>query len=284
VNTELETTRRVLAELNETHEVDFSLRHRFDSGLQGGAWLISGADGALAVLKWHPGGSLPQIRELAMAVARIRAAGYPTPAWPAAGLTENGIAYHVQEFVSGEASTPLTPAKAELLVAVLERQAGLNTGLPASRSIAAAATADGPRRILNQLGPAGRELIRRYDAVLDLAGPLSLPAGDMVHGDFNSCNILLWDDRVAGVIDLAGMGTGSRIVDYACLLREAYVENYGAAVIAAVRRDAEAVAGPAPLAWCATAAAMFIVEFKMRHAPARIIDVVDRLRLLADSF
>jgi hypothetical protein len=284
VNTEFLTTQDVLARVNAAHRLEFVLRRRCAGGLQGGAWLLADPTGARAVLKWERAGSVARIEELAAAVALIRVAGYPTPAWLAAGATSAGIAYHVQEFVAGEASTPLTPARAELLIGVLERQAGLDPGLAAATSIADAALARAPRRALHQMGTVGRDLIRRYDSVLDAAGPIALPAGDLVHGDFNSCNILLRDGRVAGVIDVTGMSGGSRVVDYACLLREAYVEGYGAPVIAIIRRAAEAVAGPAALAWCVTAAALFIAEFKMRHEPYRIIEIIGRLRQLADSF
>jgi aminoglycoside phosphotransferase len=33
-----------------------------------------------------------------------------------------------------------------------------------------------------------------------------LPGGDLVHGDFNSCNALLHDGQVSGIIDIEQRG------------------------------------------------------------------------------
>jgi hypothetical protein len=57
-------------------------------------------------------------------VAGLRAAGYPTPGWLAAGTTPDGTAYHLQEYATGRPAHPLTADRAALLVEVLERHAG----------------------------------------------------------------------------------------------------------------------------------------------------------------
>ncbi|HEX3812330.1 MAG TPA: phosphotransferase [Mycobacteriales bacterium] len=276
-------TEDVLAEIRRVHGLELTARRRFAAGLQGGAWLVADARDRPVVLKWNRHDSAARMRQRSAAVGRARAAGYPTPAWLAAGATEDGFAYCVQEFVPGEPSTPLTPAKTALLLEVLDTQAGLDPDPATDRSVevAAAAVADRPRQVLNELGAPGRALIRRYDELLAGYGPVGLPGGDLAHGDFNSCNILLREGRVSGVIDLDGLGSGTRVIDYACLLRECYVEGYGSAVSARIHRAAEAVAGPAVLAVCATVAAFFIVEFKLRHEPAAVPEVLSHLDQLA---
>jgi aminoglycoside/choline kinase family phosphotransferase len=133
------------------------------------------------------------------------------------------------------------------------------------------------------LGSAGDSLLASYGRLLADAGHACLPDQDMVHGDFNSCNILLHAGGIAGVIDVQDMGSGSRVVDYACLLREAYVEGYGDEVIRLIRRSGEAVAGWATLVLCVAAAAFFIVEFRLRHEPAAVATVLARLHRLADD-
>jgi hypothetical protein len=280
---DVDATVDVLAEIRRVHGLELTLCRRFAAGLQGGAWLVADCNDRPAVLKWNRHDSAARMRQRSDAVGRVRAARYPTPAWLAAGATANGFAYCVQEFTPGEPSTPLTPAKIGLLLDVLELQAGLDPDPATDRSaeVAAAAAADRPRQVLGDLGPAGRALIRRYDGLLAGHGPVGIPGKDLVHGDFNSCNILLRDGRVSGVIDVDGLGSGTRVIDYACLLREAYVEGYGSAVAARIRRAAEAVAGPGVLAVCATAAAFFIVEFKLRHDPAAVPEVLSRLDRLA---
>ena len=77
--------------------------------------------------------------------------------------------------------------------------------------------------------------------------------------------------------------SGSRAVDYACLLRESYVEDYGDDVIRIVRRAGEAVAGWPTLVTCAAAAAHFIVGFKLRHEPPAVPATLARLHRLADD-
>jgi aminoglycoside phosphotransferase (APT) family kinase protein len=206
------------------------------------------------VLKQQPAGSGPDIRRIAAAVARVREAGYPTPAWLASGTTTTGTSYWVQAHVPGRPATPLTTSTAELLVEVLEGQAGLDP-VPDQdwgNRVAAMALSDEagwPRGKMRDLGSAGDALLASYDRLLADAGHVCLPARDMVHGDFNSCNILLRADGVAGVIDVQG----------------------------------EAVAGWAALALCVAAAAFFIVEFKLRHEPAAVATVLARLHRLADD-
>ena len=79
------------------------------------------------------------------------------------------------------------------------------------------------------------------------------------------------------------MGAGTRVFDYACLLREAYVEDYGDDVIEPLRRAVAPIAGGGVLALCAAAAAYFIVGFKLRHHPDRIPEVLARLRCFVND-
>jgi aminoglycoside phosphotransferase (APT) family kinase protein len=278
----------LVEELNAAHGLRLHVRERCASGMQGGAWILGNAAGRLAVLKHGPPGAGTDIRRIAAAVGIVREAGYPTPAWLASGTTTTGTSYWVQDYVPGRPATPLTASTTELLVDVLEHQAGLDPAPDRNwgSRVTAMALSDEvgrPRGTVRGLGPAGATLLAAYDRLLADAGHTHLPGQDMVHGDFNSCNILLHAGGVAGIIDVQDMGSGSRVVDYACLLREAYVEGYGDDVIRLIRRAGEAVAGWASLVLCAAAAAFFIVEFKLRHEPAVLATVLARLHRLADD-
>ncbi|MBO0826302.1 MAG: hypothetical protein J2P24_00835 [Streptosporangiales bacterium] len=88
---------------------------------------------------------------------------------------------------------------------------------------------------------------------------------------------------MSGVVDVAGMGRGTRVFDYACLLREAYVEGYGDDVARRIRAAAEYAAGPGVLAVCAAAAALFIVPFKQAHRPDALDRTIARLHRMADD-
>ena len=281
---EIQQTRRVLAHVQRAHGLAFSLSGRAASGLQGGAWMVADIDGRPAVLKWSPELGPERIGQLERTVARMRAAGYPTPAWLAAGVTAEGIGYYVQEFAPGEPSSPLTPEKTDLLVAVLERQTGLlpNDAVDCNSAVKWMATGDSAERsALREMDTPGVDLLHRYDMLLAGFDRVELPAGDMVHGDFNSCNILLRGGRVSAVIDIEAVGGGTRAIDYACLLREAYVEDYGSEVIARIRAGGAAAAGRGALALCAAATAFWIVPFKLRHEPHRIEEILARLHQMA---
>ena len=281
-------TRAVIAELNNTHRLKLTLHSRCDSGVQSGAWLVVDEQQRPAVLKWSRDGSESDLRKLAVVVERMRGRGYPTPAWLAIGSTSAGSTYHLQEFASGGQSWPLTIAAAHLFIDVLERQAGLDPDPARDRSaeISAAVVDEsvgGLRYTVRQLGPSGTELIARYDRLLASYGVVDLPRGDMVHGDFNTCNILLDRGAVSAVIDIEELGSGTRVIDYGCLLREAYVAHYDPEVRVLVRRAGEAVAGPGALAVCVAAAAFFIVGFKRRYQPEVVMDTVEALLRLADD-
>jgi aminoglycoside phosphotransferase (APT) family kinase protein len=252
----------------------FTVRGRCVGGMQGGAWLLERGQGR-AVLKVCRNASLaPRILKLKDVVARLRSFGYPTPAWLASGPTGDGSSYYIADFVPGIASTPLTAAKTRLLIETLESQAGLDPD-PAHNWSDYVLRPD----------PAGvpAALADTYLGLMRAAGQVRLPRADLVHGDFNSCNIFLHDSAVSGVIDVEALGSGTRAVDYAWLLREAYVEDYGQEVIAMIRSAGERVAGPRVLAVCMAATVFDIVRFKLRHQPAQMGQVVARLQQLGDD-
>ena len=281
-------TRDIIAELNDAHGVAFTLQSRFESGMQSGAWLVVDDDKRPAVLKWSRNGSQSDLPRLAGVVERIRGTGYPTPAWLAVGRTASGCTYHLQEFAIGRPSWPLTVAATESLIEVLERQAGLDPDPSRDRSaqvsrVAVDESVGGLRHTVRQWAPGGDALVARYDELLDSYGVVDLPGGDLVHGDFNTCNVLLHHDAVTAVIDIEELGSGTRAIDYGCLLREAYVQSYDPEVKRRLRRAGEAVAGPGALAVCADAAAFFIVGFKLRHEPAVMMATLDALHQMADD-
>lgn len=288
MNDLLHHAQQVLHEINETHSLRFTLEERCRGGLQGGAWYLTDPDGTPAVLKWRTHGGTNRIARQPTLVEGIRAAGYPTPAWLAAGVTPAGVVYHVQDFVAGEPMTTMTGRTAAQLVEVIERQAGLDPD-PAhnwSPYVAGCARGEGPddpRPVLRGLGRPGVELIEHFDAVLAAYGDIVLPDGDLVHGDFNTCNVLAHDGEVTGVIDLEAFGSGTRAIDYAWLLREAYVEGATPEAVATIREAGEAVAGPGALALCATATAFDITRFQLGHNPADLLPVIASLHRLADD-
>lgn len=279
--------RRITDAIAVEHGSRFLPQSRFTTGLQGGAWLLVTEAGERAVLKWSPAWSATRLRQVSDTVRRLGEAGHPTPPILVTG-TADGYGYYLQAFADGVPSTPLDRRRATLLLDVLERQRDLkplvdNDYRDHVRTVVTDDSPGGLRSRTVASGWAGRGLVEHYDAVLAEHGEVELPHDDVVHGDFNSCNILLADGRVSGVIDVAAIGRGTRVFDYACLLREAYVEGYGDDVVRHIRAAAEAVAGPAVLATCAAAAAFFIVPFKRTHQPEVLERTIARLHDMADG-
>lgn len=62
-------------------------------------------------------------------MAKIRAAGYPTPEWLAVGTAASGFGYQIQDFVPGCSPSELAVREARMLVDVLETHAGLDPDL-----------------------------------------------------------------------------------------------------------------------------------------------------------
>lgn len=260
-------TEQMLDAINRRHGLRLGLRSRFETGLQGGAWLVADRAGGPAVLKWWPG----KPRHLTAAIDRLRASGYPTPRWLAEG-SSGEFAYCVQEFATGTPSSPIMAGAVGSVLEVLDRH----------RELAPAAGRDWNAEVA-RMAQLGRNVTGRYTRLLAGLGRTELPTGDLVHGDFNSINILLTGDRVSAIIDVDQLGHGSRVIDYACLLRESYVEGYGPAVTEPILEAGLAVAGPGPLALAATAAAHFIVGFKRKHEPHRLPEILARLDRMADD-
>jgi hypothetical protein len=261
---------KLLRYINEAHGLEFTLRERCAGGVVG-AWLLTDPAGRRAILKCNDGLAHRMVR-LPGIVDQIRAAGYPTPAWLVSGVTAEGGAYHIVDFVPGEpmSNSPLTTEMAAQLGSVIEGQVGLDPDpaqdwSPYVRGCAFDEGEGDPRPVVRQIGPPGVELVQHFDAVLAPYKDLDLPTGDLVHGDFNTCNVMAHHGDISGVIDVDACGSGTRAVDYAWLLREAYVRRSDPAVITTIRQAGDAVAGPGVLTICAAATAFDITRFTYVH-------------------
>lgn len=278
----------LLHQVNETHGLRFTLQSRCHDGVVG-AWLITDPAGRRAVLKANDG-MAHRITRMPGIVDRIRAARYPTPAWLVAGVTATGRAYHIVDFVPGEPIShgPLTAQIAAQLVTVIEAQVGLDPDRRQdwSRGVSAMAfdeEAASPRTGLRQMGRPGVELIEHFDTMLAPYKGIELPAGDLVHGDFNTSNVLARNGEISGIVDMDACGSGTRAVDYGWLLREAYIRNADPDAIATIRQAGEAVAGPGVLAICAAATAFDGTDFRRAHQPDIVPDLLPGLHRLADA-
>ncbi|WP_183091711.1 phosphotransferase family protein [Streptomyces radicis] len=274
------TARALLTEANRDHGTRFRLTHRLDGGFQSGTWLLTDTHGQQAVLKWSPNtAAAPQVLHAADVVARVRAAGYPTPAWLAVGVSQSGFPYQIQQFIPGRPASRVDAGTARLLIDLLESQAGLdpNPDHCWSQYVTTRLThqRDEMRREVTATGPAGRDLLDACERLLAAHEPVTLPTGDLVHGDFRPGNILLDAGRVSAVIDIEALGSGSRVFDYATLLSADELDPTAQRLITAA---GQRVAGPGPLACCFAVVALDLALFVHHRNLRRGIDHLPRLR------
>ncbi|HYF66020.1 MAG TPA: phosphotransferase [Herpetosiphonaceae bacterium] len=280
------TKHTLLDEINRQHQTRYRLAGRLAGGRQDGAdLLIDDAGGPQAVLKgaWAP--SAPA------AIRRLRAAGYPTPAWLCWGTAPDGEQYLVQEFVAGEPMPRLTPGYLEQILALNRLQAGGNPD-PGQRagswSEYAAnvvfANESGWADRLRGHSPASAALMEAVDRLVAPHRGHALPAGDIVHGDFNRDNILVADGRITAVIDASFAGHGTRAIDLAGLLHFAYVHDEDAAIRGRLHAELLAIDGRAGRAVCLAYRIVTMAGWALDHMPpASAGDFVRAGRRIADD-
>lgn len=274
----------IVARINAAHNVNYTRIGKAAGGVNHGAWILRDVNGREAVLKVGLGRDLDRLRRVREVVGRLRSRGYPTPEWILVGRDDHGDCYQVQQRVPGRPIGRLTAQTASQLVTVLERQAGLNPCPERNLSTFVRDEFRAASDHIRTLGPEPASVAERYDLLVERIGPVELPREDLVHGDFNTCNVLAWRGRVSGVIDVDALGSGTRAIDYGWLLRELYVVGVDdPAAIRIVREAGEAVAGPPVLALCVALTAVDIVRWVAGHSPAELPSVTEGLHQLADD-
>ncbi|MFG1815982.1 phosphotransferase [Kribbella sp. NPDC049174] len=151
------------------------------------------------------------------------------------------------------------------------------TSRPLSSRTSRACLAD-----LRHAAPELRQVVDRYAHLFDQLGLAELPGGEFAHGDFHFYNVLVHDGRVSAVVDVEACGSGTRAIDYGRLLRDTYFGADGnQAVRAMIKRAGEAVAGPDVLAFCAAAAAVDNLHWRVHCRPAKIPSTLPGFERLA---
>lgn len=266
-----DTTAEVLTWVNEAHNADYELVTKFDGGANSGAYLLAGPGGSPAVLKWTPDLTWArQILRAAPGVSKVRERGYPTPAWLAVGTTRRGFPYQVQDFVEGDPLCALDEPTADLILEVVDRQAGMNPDPGRNLSeIAAAEVASGPRRArVRNSGETGRHVVETFDRLCRAVTDRSLPSGDMVHGDLGLENVLARNGHVTGVIDIEALGNGSRVFDLAKVILHGYVWESQPSALRRVHQHAEAIAGSGALRILVAANTYNLLDHGLTHWPS----------------
>lgn len=258
-----------MAGVNESVGATFTLVRPLNGGRQGGAWVVSDTDGQLAVLTWSLHAGLVRRREeTSQLVNQLVGVGYPTPAWLEAGTLGTDLAYVIAQLAPGRHVTwPEMPL--EKVLAAIELQADLARPTQSTWSdyaLGVLTDPEGPRSDVAALGPAGEAFLALIDAHLPDLDKTHLPTTDAVHGDMETGNILV-DDQDIAIIDIDACGPGTRALDYAWLLRDAWTHRADPRTIARVREHGESVAGADVFKVCLAVACLALVAFVADRVP-----------------
>jgi len=235
-----------------------------------GAALVALPSGRTAVLSsWpgHLGERAPVVRGI---VDRLRARGYPAPAYLAV-VDCGDVTAVVQERVAGTPVARAGPGLVRALLAVHRLQRGALEaagGSPADLHL----LHDGPGFCLH--GPlrhhsrATRGLLDRVHEVGRATPPGVLSGHDAVHLDLHPGNVLVvpgTDDRIAGVVDWTGARAGDCGLDLVTLGFALDHDGAPAAARSAVQERIAAEVGAAALRAFAAHMALRQVDWAVRH-------------------
>ncbi|MFG2736426.1 phosphotransferase [Streptomyces harbinensis] len=185
----------------------------------------------------------------------------------------------------GSSPRRLTAEVAARLLPVLEQQRDLDIDPEHRGSCYArdrlAGEWDHVRRAVAGSGGEGNRFVAALDALVASFGQVELPSEDLVHGDFRLDNVLLRSGRVAAVIDIAALGSGTRAFDYATLLTVDDIDRTGGNL---TRAAGEQVAGPGLLAHCFALAALDLADFvRQRYRDFRGPRLFQQVRAQSDA-
>lgn len=215
--------------INTVHGTTFELVRQYPDGEQG-AFALSDKEGRQGVLKWHPDASSTSRVQQSQTVTvtnLLRESGYPAPRYLLIGATSDGV-YSIQEALPGSPIRHLTTAH---LARLLELNA-----LQRGRAIAGLRDwhAEAVHTVLSGgdgycLHSSLQHHSRRTASLLEELQRLVLlnrdephRTNDIVHGDFQHANILLYNDQISGIIDWQAPSTGDCSFDLATLLFYSY--------------------------------------------------------------
>lgn len=206
----------VLEHVNEATGSSWRAGARFAGGVLEGAWQVRDGD-RVAVLKWHdPASDAPYNPDAPAIVEHLRRSGYPTPAWLAWGVTDDGEAWSIQDLVEGEPLPALDVGSASVFVELVDRQRALRLPTESNWNPYIRAHLVEGHRLHRRLAKGGENVQRLLAASVALANRYTdtpMPEDEMVHSDLNVSNLLMRDGRLVAVVDVDGAGRGCAAYD-----------------------------------------------------------------------
>lgn len=213
--------------INTAHRIALTPGERYATGEQG-AYALLDAQGRQYVLKWQPGtDQLERIYYAQAVTERLRAPGYPAPAYLHIGVALGGT-YTVQQALPG---TPMQRLTFQHLSGVLKLQALHTTQAPPGPRY-------WPREVIQTVMQGGNgyclhtslqqhslETAAMLHALqrLVVAHQQSISeTNEIVHFDFQAANFLVHQETMSGVVDWEGARAGDSAFDLATLLFYGY--------------------------------------------------------------
>lgn len=219
---ELERLEQVMSAINADERWPWSITGQPNGGEQGGAWYVEAPWGRTGVLKTSGPSWATQMLHAEPAIATVRRAGYPTPAWIKSGRTADGTGYQLQERLPGAPLSSVDTGSAKAMIATISLQSGLDPAPERNwNDFVVAQLTRNMDSLCSSAATAGPSGVHLVDVCRWLSGDLDArdcPRSDMVHGDFRPGNVLLVNGDVTAVVDVEAIGSGTRAFDFATLL------------------------------------------------------------------
>jgi aminoglycoside phosphotransferase (APT) family kinase protein len=218
----LDKPAQLLAAINRRHGVSLTLAGRAPGGESGSAWIVEDPGGARYVLKADSGAEF-RIDDAVAITLRLRERGYPLPAYRFSGR-DGETRYIVRELIAGEPMQQLDAMHVARLLELNDLQADAAAGIATDWPAAIIESVLNGFRdwcVLDTLRHHSAEtaaMLAELQALVQANAAGTYRTTDAVHFDFNTANILVDGDRIAGVIDWEGARAGDRAFDLATLL------------------------------------------------------------------
>lgn len=217
----------LLEKINHEHTTTFVLGKRYTAGEQG-AFALCDEQGRQAVLKWQPDGQrLQRLQQAQQVTEQLCRVGYPAPHYLFIGITCGG-AYSVQLALPG---SPLPYISATLVPRLLEINALQKdkalASLPDWHQEVVHTVLDGGEgyclhTALQEHSPQSAKLLHVLQQIVVTNQHVPHRTNDVVHGDFQHANVLIYEGQVSGIVDWDAPYAGDHTFDIATLLFYAY--------------------------------------------------------------
>jgi Phosphotransferase enzyme family len=196
----------LLQHINAIHRTTFALVEQFPDGEQG-AFAITDHLSRQCVLKWEQGAyNLSKMQDVGAVTDLLRSIGYPAPHYLFMGYALEGI-YSIQSAFPGSPLRSLTTTLLPRLFELNRLQVGhalprqrdwhkevINTVLSGGDGYCLHAS-------LQQYSGVTANLLQELQALVVAYQDEPHRTSDIVHGDFQHSNILIYDEQISGVID-----------------------------------------------------------------------------------